>query len=78
MTKTYKIWTVVLGAILLVGGAALLAPTAGSRVRAQDAPAQTLTQAELLTVTLLQQIVAQLVELNHNVERLPAPAPMGQ
>lgn len=71
MTKTIKLWMVVLSAVVVVSGAAALMPV-GHRARAQDAQAQTLTPAELLTVTLLQQIVSQLIELNRNVERLPS------
>jgi hypothetical protein len=72
--KKLKVWMVVFGAVVFAGGASALVPAhqGGARARAQDAP--TLTQAELLTVSLLQSILVELVKLNDNVDRLPATA----
>jgi Na+-transporting NADH:ubiquinone oxidoreductase subunit NqrC len=72
VTKNLKVWLTVISTVILASGMVGLGPR-GRSARAQDAPAQSLTAAEALTITLLQQIVSQLVELNHSVGRLPAP-----
>ena len=71
MTKKLKIWMVGLGVASFVCGGAAFMPA--HALRAQDAPQQPLTQAEALTIELLHSILGELVELNHNIERLPAP-----
>lgn len=70
MTKKLKIWMVVLSVASFVCGGAAFMP-ALHPLRAQDTPQ--LTQAEALTIELLRSILGELVELNHNIERLPAP-----
>jgi hypothetical protein len=68
--KKLKIWMAVFGAVVLAGGAStLLAAHPRARAQAQEAPA--FTQAELLTVTLLQSILGELVKLNDNIEQQP-------
>jgi hypothetical protein len=73
VTKKLKVWMVVISMVCFASGTVALLPACRS-ARAQDAPTQTLTAAESLTAALLQEIVAQLVELNRNVGRLPATA----
>lgn len=72
MTKKLKVWMMVISAACFASGTVALVPACRS-AQAQDAPTQTVTAAEALTIALLQEVVRQLIELNHNVGRLPAP-----
>ena len=72
MTQKRKLWIVVIAAVAFGCSAEVFSDARGA-ARAQDSPQQTLTTAEAETNALLASILAQLIEINRNIQRLPAP-----